>query len=53
MQKEWAMPPSPPYEYVTVKKHACMETITCIDDLCEAARSKVPRAFFDFVEGGS
>ena len=30
-----------------------METITCIDDLREAARRKVPRAFFDFVEGGS
>jgi L-lactate dehydrogenase (cytochrome) len=30
-----------------------METITCIDDLREAARRKVPHAFFDFVEGGS
>jgi L-lactate dehydrogenase (cytochrome) len=30
-----------------------METITCIDDLREAARRKVPCAFFDFVEGGS
>ena len=30
-----------------------METIACIDDLREAARRKVPRAFFDFVEGGS
>ena len=34
-------------------KRAFMETITCIDDLREAARRKVPRAFFDFVEGGS
>jgi L-lactate dehydrogenase (cytochrome) len=30
-----------------------MGTITCIDDLRAAARGRVPRAFFDFVEGGS
>jgi len=30
-----------------------METITCIEDLRQAASRRVPRAFFDFVEGGS
>lgn len=30
-----------------------MRTITCIEDLRQAAAGKVPRAFFDFVEGGS
>ena len=30
-----------------------METITCIEDLRQAARRKVPRVFFDFLEGGS
>ena len=30
-----------------------METMTCIEDLRQAASRKVPRAFFDFVEGGS
>jgi len=34
-------------------KHAFVKTSTCIDDLREAARSKVPRAIFDFIEGGS
>jgi L-lactate dehydrogenase (cytochrome) len=30
-----------------------MKTMTCIEDLRQAARHKVPRAFFDYVEGGS
>jgi L-lactate dehydrogenase (cytochrome) len=30
-----------------------MKIMTCIEDLRRAARRKVPRAFFDFVEGGS
>ena len=30
-----------------------MKNITCIEDLRRAARRKVPRAFFDYVEGGS
>jgi L-lactate dehydrogenase (cytochrome) len=30
-----------------------MKAITCIEDLRQAARRKVPRPFFDFVEGGS
>lgn len=30
-----------------------MKTMTCIEDLRQAACRKVPRAFFDFVEGGS
>src|SRR5262245_60903632 len=30
-----------------------MESMTCIEDLRQAASRKVPRAFFDFVEGGS
>ncbi len=30
-----------------------MKTMTCIEDLRRAAGRKVPRAFFDFVEGGS
>src|SRR5580704_16154973 len=30
-----------------------METMTCIEDLRQAASRKVPRAFFDFVDGGS
>ncbi len=30
-----------------------MKDITCIDDLRDLARRKVPRAFFDYVETGS
>jgi L-lactate dehydrogenase (cytochrome) len=30
-----------------------MKTMTCIEDLRQTARRKVPRAFFDFVQGGS
>ncbi|HET9176060.1 MAG TPA: alpha-hydroxy acid oxidase [Pseudolabrys sp.] len=30
-----------------------MKTITCIEDLREAARRKVPKAFFDYVDCGS
>jgi L-lactate dehydrogenase (cytochrome) len=30
-----------------------MTSITCIDDLRQLARRKVPRAFFDYVEAGS
>ena len=30
-----------------------MKNITCIDDLRDLARRKVPRAFFDYVETGS
>ncbi|HEY6578275.1 MAG TPA: alpha-hydroxy acid oxidase [Rhizomicrobium sp.] len=30
-----------------------MTTITCIEDLRQIARRKVPRAFFDYVEAGS
>ena len=30
-----------------------MKQITCIEDLREIARRKVPRAFFDYVEAGS
>jgi L-lactate dehydrogenase (cytochrome) len=30
-----------------------MKPVTCIEDLRQAAARKVPRAFFDFVEGGS
>jgi len=30
-----------------------MKSMTCIEDLRQAASRKVPRAFFDFVEGGS
>jgi L-lactate dehydrogenase (cytochrome) len=30
-----------------------MQTMTCIDDLREAARRRVPRAFFDYADGGS
>jgi L-lactate dehydrogenase (cytochrome) len=30
-----------------------MKTMTCIDDLRQAARRKVPRAFFEYAEGGS
>jgi L-lactate dehydrogenase (cytochrome) len=30
-----------------------MKTITCIGDLREAARRKVPRAFFEYADGGS
>jgi L-lactate dehydrogenase (cytochrome) len=30
-----------------------MELMTCIEDLRVAARRKVPRAFFDYVEAGS
>jgi L-lactate dehydrogenase (cytochrome) len=30
-----------------------MDTMTCIEDLRQAAPCRVPRAFFDSVEGGS
>jgi len=30
-----------------------MQVMTCIEDLRQAARRKVPRAFFDYAEGGS
>jgi L-lactate dehydrogenase (cytochrome) len=30
-----------------------MKTITCIEDLRHVARSRVPRAFFDYADGGS
>jgi len=30
-----------------------MKNITCIKDLREIARRKVPRAFFDYMEAGS
>jgi L-lactate dehydrogenase (cytochrome) len=30
-----------------------MKTITCIEDLREVARRKVPKAFFDYVDSGS
>jgi L-lactate dehydrogenase (cytochrome) len=30
-----------------------MKTVTCIEDLRQTARRKVPRAFFDYAEGGS
>jgi L-lactate dehydrogenase (cytochrome) len=30
-----------------------MKTMTCIEDLRQTARRKVPRAFFDYAEGGS
>jgi len=30
-----------------------MQTMTCIEDLREAARRRVPRAFFDYADGGS
>src|SRR5438105_7395300 len=30
-----------------------MRTVTCIEDLRQAARRKVPRAFFDYAEAGS
>lgn len=30
-----------------------MKTVTCIEDLRQAARRKVPRAFFEYAEGGS
>ena len=30
-----------------------MKTMTCIEDLRHTARRKVPRAFFDYAEGGS
>jgi L-lactate dehydrogenase (cytochrome) len=30
-----------------------MQTMTCIADLREAARRRVPRAFFDYADGGS
>jgi L-lactate dehydrogenase (cytochrome) len=33
--------------------NAPMKNVTCIDDLRELARRKVPRAFFDYVETGS
>jgi L-lactate dehydrogenase (cytochrome) len=30
-----------------------MKTMTCIDDLRQSARRRVPQAFFDYVDGGS
>src|ERR1700683_4382153 len=30
-----------------------MKPVTCIEDLRRVAASRVPRAFFDYVEGGS
>ena len=30
-----------------------MKTMTCIEDLRHTARRRVPRAFFDYAEGGS
>ena len=30
-----------------------MKTMTCIDDLRQTARRKVPRAFFEYADGGS
>jgi L-lactate dehydrogenase (cytochrome) len=30
-----------------------MKTVTCIDDLRQTARRRVPRAFFEYAEGGS
>jgi L-lactate dehydrogenase (cytochrome) len=30
-----------------------MKTVTCIEDLRQTARRKVPRAFFEYAEGGS
>ena len=30
-----------------------MKNITCIEDLRDIARRKVPRAFFDYTEAGS
>ena len=30
-----------------------MKTVTCIEDLRQIARRRVPRAFFDYVEAGS
>jgi L-lactate dehydrogenase (cytochrome) len=32
---------------------ATMKTMTCIEDLRQAARRKVPRAFFEYADGGS
>jgi L-lactate dehydrogenase (cytochrome) len=32
---------------------SAMQTMTCIEDLREAARRRVPRAFFDYADGGS
>jgi L-lactate dehydrogenase (cytochrome) len=37
----------------SLERRAFMNTITCVEDLRQAARRRVPRAFFDFVEGGS
>ena len=30
-----------------------MKTVTCIEDLRQIARRRVPKAFFDYVEAGS
>ena len=30
-----------------------MKTMTCIEDLRQAARRKVPRAFFEYADGGA
>ena len=32
---------------------ATMTTFTCIDDMRQTARRKVPRAFFEYADGGS
>ena len=32
---------------------ATMKTMTCIEDLRETSRRKVPRAFFEYADGGS
>ena len=29
-----------------------MKTMTCIEDLRQTARRRVPRAFFEYAEGG-
>jgi L-lactate dehydrogenase (cytochrome) len=38
---------------VSVNALLAMKNITCIEDLRQRARRKVPRAFFDYVEAGS
>ncbi len=30
-----------------------MKTMTCIEDLRQTARRKVPRAFFEYADGGA
>ena len=36
-----------------MKRAQTMKTVTCIEDLRQLARRRVPRAFFDYVEAGS